>query len=634
MSIAKVRHIIHTKQIYRKRAVASVLPIAALFLASTAFAGGSGHITNLSSRTYVGPGDSATITGFTISGAAQTVVVRAIGPTLAQFGIANWLVDPTLELHAATGAVIATNDNWADTQASLFRIGGAYAAFRPPSEMESAIAMTLQASAYTAVVRGKNGATGVALAEVYAASNDPSSSPANVSSRALVGIGENVLIGGLTVANDNADFVLRALGPSLAQFGIINPLSDPLLELYDSNGHLIRQDDNWADDPQQAAQIEAKGFIPPSRLDSVMAVSLPPGSYTAIVRGSSRNTSGVALLEVYRPTPSISLPKGVFSLGKPGAPASSTVLSNPNVDGISVRQSWSAINPSDGTFNWSFFDSEISRAAAAGKKVILRILDGGANIPSFVLAGATTKYTYTFGVGPTAGTVITIPVYWDSYFLQKKKALIDAFGARYAKNPAVVVACVGIANSHDADWHVPHDTTVDPAVGISQVQEWKNKGYTTQKLIDSCDTIIDEMMTVFPGKCVYIAINPVSSLLDPSDNYSAQTVISNERAKWGNRLIVGKNNLCVPPKMPAAPPPANSSYAVWYNAAPTVAAQMLWYCYGDSTYRNNDGVAVDPATCLQNAIDAGIGYGVKYIEIYQTDVINLPSTISYAHTKL
>src|SRR2546430_12931810 len=111
MGIAKLHHIIHTKHIYRKRAAGSVLPIAGLFLAHTAFAGGSGHITNLSSRTYVGSGDSATITGFTISGAAQTVAVRAIGPTLAQFGIANWLLDPTLELHAANGAVIATNDN-------------------------------------------------------------------------------------------------------------------------------------------------------------------------------------------------------------------------------------------------------------------------------------------------------------------------------------------------------------------------------------------------------------------------------------------------------------------------------------------------------------------------------------------
>src|SRR5205814_7954035 len=200
------------------------------------------------------------------------------------------LIDPTFELHAANGAEIAASEKWADTQASLFRAGGAYAAFRPPSEVESAIAMTLPAGAYTAVVRDKSGATGVALAEVYAASNHSSSTLANVSSRALVGIGENVLIGGLIIANGNADFVLRALGPSLAQFGIINPLPDPLLEFYDSNGHLVRQNDNWGDDPQQAAQIEAYGFAPASRLDSAMAITLSPGSYTAIVRGNNNTT--------------------------------------------------------------------------------------------------------------------------------------------------------------------------------------------------------------------------------------------------------------------------------------------------------------------------------------------------------
>ena len=251
---------------------------------------------NISGRAGVGTGDNVLITGFTLSSGSSAIIVRALGPSLSAYGIAAPLMDPVLEVHDSTGAVIATNDNWRDTQQQEFGPGGIYAAFRPGNESEPAIAITLRPGAYTAVVRGKNGTTRIALAEVYIATGN---SVENVSSRALVGTGDDALIGGLITTGDTGQFVVRALGPSLAQFGVTNPLPNPRVELYDSNGQLIQSNDDWMDDQQQANQIEAKGLALSNRLDSALAVTLTPGNYTAVVKGG--NTSGVALLEVYGP---------------------------------------------------------------------------------------------------------------------------------------------------------------------------------------------------------------------------------------------------------------------------------------------------------------------------------------------
>ena len=111
------------------------------------------------------------------------------------------------------------------------------------------------------------------------------------------------MIGGFIVgggsASASSQVVVRALGPSLAQFGITNPLTDPTLELHDPNGALVRADDNWQDDPTQAAAISASGFAPKNTLESAIIATLPPGLYTAIVAGKSSGI-GVALIEAYR----------------------------------------------------------------------------------------------------------------------------------------------------------------------------------------------------------------------------------------------------------------------------------------------------------------------------------------------
>jgi hypothetical protein len=301
------------------------------------------------------------------------------------------------------------------------------------------------------------------------------------------------------------------------------------------------------------------------------------------------------------------------------------VLNNPDVDGVSIRQGWKNLEPTEGGYNWTYLDSQIASVKAAGKKVLLRINDGGgAAVPDWVMSGVTTTFTYfdTNTSHSSYNTYVTIPVFWDAYYLEKKKDMIAAVGAHFTGNSTVKIACVGIANANSADWNVPHTAT--------DIINWQAVGYTSQKLIDSCDTIIDAMMAAFPNQVVVIAINR-NGALDATPGYAASTVISNERAKWGDRLVVAKNGLAAttPP-----PPDSGKSWSDLYNARPAVAAQMLWFSYGDGTYRNNGGVAADAATVLTAAVDAGVSYGTKYQEIYEVDVINLPAVIKNAHTLL
>ncbi len=254
----------------------------------------------MSTRVKVSTGNNAVISGFIITGTGQkTVILRAIGPSLANAGVAGTMADPTLDLYDAKGALIATDDNWRDRQQAGFGQGGRYHAFQPTDESESAIAVTLEPGAYTTVVRGKNRSTGVALAELYDYSRDAGSKLANISARALVQTGDNVLIGGLMVVGEGSTkMILRALGPSLAPYGITNALPDPTLELHDGNGALIGFNNDWRDNAAQAAQIAVSGVAPTNARESAMALTLAAGNYTAIVRGRV-NGSGIALFEAY-----------------------------------------------------------------------------------------------------------------------------------------------------------------------------------------------------------------------------------------------------------------------------------------------------------------------------------------------
>jgi len=253
------------------------------------------QLLNISTRADVQTGDSVAISGFIITGnAAKKVIVRGIGPSLRSHGIRNFLADPTLELHNHTGAIIARNDNWKDTQQAVIQATG----LAPTNDLESAIVATLAPGNYTAILRGKNGTTGVGLAEMYDLATDADSRLANISTRGFVQTGEEVMIAGFILGNGTASerVIIRAIGPSLARLGVANVLADPTLALHDSNGTLLAFDDNWKD--FQQAEIQATGLAPTNDLESAIVTDLPPGNYTAIVAGKNGST-GVALAEVY-----------------------------------------------------------------------------------------------------------------------------------------------------------------------------------------------------------------------------------------------------------------------------------------------------------------------------------------------
>ena len=256
---------------------------------------GPARLANLSTRAQVGTGGDVLIGGFVVTGSSsKRILARRIGPSLVQFGVTNALMDPTLELHAQNGALLFSNDNWttAPNKQEISDTGRA-----PGSSQEPAILTTLAPGKYTAIVRGSANTTGVALVEVYDQDSGPGSLLANLSTRGKVGTGANVMIGGVIVTDDKTVLV-RALGPTLTQFGVANALPDPALELRNAQGALVDSNDNWQTSPQKT-QIQATGYAPPNAAEPALYVSLPTGNYTAIVRGVGPAPTGTALVEVY-----------------------------------------------------------------------------------------------------------------------------------------------------------------------------------------------------------------------------------------------------------------------------------------------------------------------------------------------
>jgi hypothetical protein len=259
---------------------------------------------NISTRMNVGTNEDVLIGGIIIQGSVpKKIIVRAIGPELTQRGVVGALQDPTLELHDGTGALIGQNDNWGTTivggvitssQVAEIQTSG----LAPTDSHESAIIASLQPGNYTAIVRGVNNTTGVALVEVYDLDTTASSNLANISTRGLVQTGDNVMIGGLIIVGSTPEnLIVRALGPELTARGVTGALQNPTLELHDSDGNLIAFDDNWKD--SQETEIEATGLAPTDDSESAIVTTLPPGNYTAIVNGAF-GTTGVALVEVYK----------------------------------------------------------------------------------------------------------------------------------------------------------------------------------------------------------------------------------------------------------------------------------------------------------------------------------------------
>ncbi len=334
-----------------------------------------------------------------------------------------------------------------------------------------------------------------------------------------------------------------------------------------------------------------------------------------------------AVFSVIAPQLSAEIPRGVFSLSTSGKPCSDTVLDNPDVTGVSIRYPWFSLEPTEGDFDWTFLDDEVARVAAAGKQVLLRIgtMSGRPEWVTTAVRRAGGKF-FTFDDN---GAETSIPVFWDPTFLAKKKAMIAAVGKRFTRNPAVVIVTASFANATSEDWNVPH--TAD------DIDNWFDVGYTTAKLLDAGEQIIDATMAAFPNQYVALAIGGnghtgATGNLDPTADYVAENAIATASDSWPGRLIPQINSLST--FNPESPGPEGSIWNLLWNSRPDVGAQMVYWCFDDPTYRVNGGEPGKPSKVLTECVDNAVSYELKYVEIYQKDVINLPTVITYAKSQL
>ena len=259
------------------------------------------RLINISTRGQVQTGFNVMIGGFVVSGAGQkTVVVRAIGPSLVNYGVQGALANPKLTLvRSADQSVVAVNDDWGSAaNASQIQSSG----FAPSNPLESTIYMALDPGAYTAIVEGVGGGTGVGLVEVYEV-DQPATPLINISTRGRVQTGFDVMIGGFVISGSGQEtVVIRGIGPSLANFGVQGALGNPKLTLVrQADQTIIAANDDWGS-ASNASTLQASGFAPSDGLEAAIYITLDPGAYTAILEGVGGGT-GVGLVEVYRVGP-------------------------------------------------------------------------------------------------------------------------------------------------------------------------------------------------------------------------------------------------------------------------------------------------------------------------------------------
>ena len=262
------------------------------------------RLANIATRGMVGSDTGTMIAGFVITGSIpKPVLIRAVGPGLSAFNIPGIVGNTRLQLFRGT-TMLLENDDWGTNASALAltQAANAVGAFALlPNSLDAALLVTLDPGNYSAQVNGVGGASGVALVEVYDASDATQPARlANISTRAQVGVGGGALIAGLVIAGDQPKSVLvRAVGPSLAQFGLDGVLADPRLELYRGDT-LITENDNWGGSTALGNAFSQIGAfaLPAASRDAALLLTLQPGAYTAQVSGVSGAT-GVALVEIY-----------------------------------------------------------------------------------------------------------------------------------------------------------------------------------------------------------------------------------------------------------------------------------------------------------------------------------------------
>jgi hypothetical protein len=256
----------------------------------------------ISARAQVANGPQMLMAGFAVSGSgSKQLLVRGIGPTLAEFGVQGTLSQPQLALMAADGSTLASDGAWgggADL-AALMATAGAFALF--PNSADSALAQTVSAGTYTAQVSGAGGTSGIALVEVF---DGQPSSPAkitNLSVRGMAGSGANALVAGFVVSGgSNENLLVRGIGPSLGGFGVTGAIASTQITVFDSQGRTVASNSGWSPSSTPPSLFSAVGAfaLAQGSGDSALVLSVPAGSYTVQLTGAS-GEKGIGLVELY-----------------------------------------------------------------------------------------------------------------------------------------------------------------------------------------------------------------------------------------------------------------------------------------------------------------------------------------------
>jgi hypothetical protein len=279
----------------------------------------SNRLINVSSRAMVGTGGAVAIAGFYIEGppgATKQLLIRGVGPALAGFGISGALTQPTVTVFNSAGTSVASNTGWGSNAnaAEVATVSSQVGAFALASgSADSALLASLAPGSYTAQLSGAGSSTGVGLVEVYETNTSDPTLLTNLSTRAQVGTGTNILIGGFSVVGTQpATVLVRGIGPALAGFGVTGYLAAPTLTVYNSSQVQVGTNTGWGNAPNNTAQVLSQitatsasvgAFaLPANSADCVLLLTLPPGSYTAEV-GGVNNATGIALVEVYQVPP-------------------------------------------------------------------------------------------------------------------------------------------------------------------------------------------------------------------------------------------------------------------------------------------------------------------------------------------
>lgn len=330
------------------------------FASSLAAQSGDARLANISTRGQVGADANNLFGGFVISGGPKTVLVRAIGPGLATFGVGGTLADPTLTLFDSKNAVVATNDNWNAADAATFVAVGAFPL--AASSRDAVIVTTLQPGAYTAQISGiGNANTGVAILEIYDVGGG--GQVVNIATRLQVGTGANAAIAGFVVSPGAGarKLLVRGIGPALAGFGVPGTLPDPKLTVIDGSQGVIGTAVANGGVAALASATAQAGTFATSAGDAATIVTVNPGNYTVQLSGNNGSTAGVGLIEVYDITNSTGTPANLASptprlyyasLRPSGAAATSTgsgyatILFDPNTNVATVSVNFANLSSS------------------------------------------------------------------------------------------------------------------------------------------------------------------------------------------------------------------------------------------------------------------------------------------------